>query len=1131
MALMTANGGGPNNSGLQAPPSRANSLKSQTSSNQLLYSPRPPMADRMPSSTGSTLSNNNFDHNGTGTGTSTPVATNSIVNKQATASSSLYQNCRTILDRLDRVPGFSQQFLDVDDNDDDGDRQPLSTTPRLDTTSGTPMATAPRIVSEDPVSRSLHCLRLGSSLCYLFNQLGLDHQLDVNPLATMSNLKACQRGTAHFIMACKQDLSWPDTDLFAIHELYGQDTNGVVKVINTVTKMLDLLEDRGVLLEPREPDPSVEELQRPTDERSKVVKEILDSERKYVQDLEVLQDYQRQLQANDVLTQDQIHHLFLNLNALCDFQRRFLIGVEANASRPAQDQRFGHLFLQMEDHFSVYQPYCANLTAAQDLAIAENASLSQLSHVLDPVSELAPLLIKPVQRICKYPLLLSTLLKNTPQTMPHHAELQEGLASIMRVTDRVNETKRKEDNKQAVLDLSRRVEDWKGHDIGSFGELLLQETFFVIKNESEREYNVYLFERIILCCKDNGGGASGSGSSKKSSKSNSIAKKPTSRKPSTLQLKGRIFVNNVTGATPYVRQGQYLLEVRWRGDVAEEAFTIKCRTDELLKQWQKGITKAVEESQQRRRLHQLSASRRSDNLRGGNGLYSPMSTFPQTPNTEAGSIHSFSSIPGAGSTQDGSSSPYPFMNSAIPNFPPGAQINGFDEEFDESTYEISESGRSTPSTMARRGMGTSSTRSLPSTDYYNGGGGSMHLSSSKPRAHTEDSGSAVINQWRTQTPNSINLPRGASLVSNGSTTDHQSLRSSSSSRHLREKHSIEHGGGGVSPAMSSHYRFATTNGDDHRAVPGLPRHTSHGNVPLVGSTSNGQQSQQQLHGSEAPMMLRNRSQSSPNVYQQPQFASNSTSSTPQLPDKDWPQTHPSQHQQQPYLQSQNSSSQSPSHPFAYLGGTHSHNSINGGSRQMLHKGSATNSGGTLASASSASSINGGQKRFSNSSAATDRSSATSAHSSYMTSQQQQQQQQHVASQQQQAYDGLYVNGSTTKGSQSQNGSSSSSAVRVKVTFGEDTFVIVVLNTCSYRELNDKVLKKIRLCGRTLQDESSLRLRYQDEDGDRILITSEEDVVMAFEAVKLGGPGAAGGGGGGIAQAGTLVLFASADGHN
>lgn len=143
----------------------------------------------------------------------TPVATNSALNKVGSASSSLYQNCRAVLDRLARVPGFSQNFMDRSESGD-----------------GTGMVEAAEGVSSDPVSRSLHTLRLGSSLCYLFNALGLDHILEVNPAATMSNLKACQRGTAHFIMACKQDLRWSDQDLFAIHELYGQDTNGVVKV-------------------------------------------------------------------------------------------------------------------------------------------------------------------------------------------------------------------------------------------------------------------------------------------------------------------------------------------------------------------------------------------------------------------------------------------------------------------------------------------------------------------------------------------------------------------------------------------------------------------------------------------------------------------------------------------------------------------------------------------------------------------------------------------------------------------------------------------------------------------------------------------------------------------------------------
>ena len=47
------------------------------------------------------------------------------------------------------------------------------------------------------------------------------------------------------------------------------------------------------------------------------------------------------------MSADTIHLLFANLNQLVDFQRRFLIGVEAIASRSPAEQRFGNLFVQM----------------------------------------------------------------------------------------------------------------------------------------------------------------------------------------------------------------------------------------------------------------------------------------------------------------------------------------------------------------------------------------------------------------------------------------------------------------------------------------------------------------------------------------------------------------------------------------------------------------------------------------------------------------------------------------------------------------------------------------------------------------------------------------------------------------
>lgn len=126
----------------------------------------------------------------------------------------------------------------------------------------------------------------------------------------------------------------------------------------------------------------------------------------------------------------------------------------------------------------------------------------------------------------------------------------EGLETIKRITDRVNETKRKQENDLAVQELARRVEDWKGHDINAFGELLLEEVLPVIKNDTEKEYHVYLFEKIILCCKEVGG------QSKKNSKSNSMLKKSGMKRKPELQLKGRIYLTNISGLVPQASQGE-----------------------------------------------------------------------------------------------------------------------------------------------------------------------------------------------------------------------------------------------------------------------------------------------------------------------------------------------------------------------------------------------------------------------------------------------------------------------------------------------------------------------------------------------------------------------------------------------
>lgn len=67
------------------------------------------------------------------------------------------------------------------------------------------------------------------------------------------------------------------------------------------------------------------------------------------------------------------------------------------------------------------------------------------------------------------------------------ADLEEGKQSAKLILNRANEAVDKEERLTAVQELSSRVEDWKGHKIDHFGELLLFGNFTVLKGEGPKE--------------------------------------------------------------------------------------------------------------------------------------------------------------------------------------------------------------------------------------------------------------------------------------------------------------------------------------------------------------------------------------------------------------------------------------------------------------------------------------------------------------------------------------------------------------------------------------------------------------------------------------------------------------------
>ncbi|KAI9875840.1 MAG: hypothetical protein M1830_007911 [Pleopsidium flavum] len=91
------------------------------------------------------------------------------------------------------------------------------------------------------------------------------------------------------------------------------------------------------------------------------------------------------------------------------------------------------------------------------------------------------------------------------------------------------------------------------------------------------QYKVYLFERILLCCKE--------------INPNKPKKRPTTEKKGKLrlQLKGRIFMQNVTEIISIQKPGSYTIQIFWKGDPGVENFVIRFANEEIMRKWSKQV--------------------------------------------------------------------------------------------------------------------------------------------------------------------------------------------------------------------------------------------------------------------------------------------------------------------------------------------------------------------------------------------------------------------------------------------------------------------------------------------------------------------------------------------------------------
>uniref|UniRef100_A0A3Q3J916 DH domain-containing protein n=1 Tax=Monopterus albus TaxID=43700 RepID=A0A3Q3J916_MONAL len=162
--------------------------------------------------------------------------------------------------------------------------------------------------------------------------------------------------------------------------------------------------------------------------------------------------------------------LFGSLPEMLDFQRVFLQTLEErialcpNFSSLDTPELFkkllfsvGGSFLYYADHFKLYSGFCANHIKVQKvLERKTDTAFKQFLEARNPTnqhsSSLESYLIKPVQRVLKYPLLLRELVSLTDPESPEHAHLADALRAMEKVASHINEMQKIYEDYGSVFD-------------------------------------------------------------------------------------------------------------------------------------------------------------------------------------------------------------------------------------------------------------------------------------------------------------------------------------------------------------------------------------------------------------------------------------------------------------------------------------------------------------------------------------------------------------------------------------------------------------------------------------------------------------------------------------------------------
>ncbi|XP_038150390.1 pleckstrin homology domain-containing family G member 3 isoform X5 [Cyprinodon tularosa] len=240
----------------------------------------------------------------------------------------------------------------------------------------------------------------------------------------------------------------------------------------------------------------------------RVVMEIIETERMYVRDLSsIVEDYLAHIidMRNLPIGHEQVMALFGNIEDIYEFNSELLQCLDMCENDPVA---IAHCFVDKSEYFEIYTKYCNNYpnSVATLTDCMRNKTLAKFFRdrqaALKRSLPLGSYLLKPVQRILKYHLLLQEIAKHYDSDEEGYEVIQEAIETMTGVAWYINDMKRKHEHAVRVQEIQSLLINWKGADLTTCGELVLEGTFPMLRAKNTR--TLFLFEKMLLITKKRG---------------------------------------------------------------------------------------------------------------------------------------------------------------------------------------------------------------------------------------------------------------------------------------------------------------------------------------------------------------------------------------------------------------------------------------------------------------------------------------------------------------------------------------------------------------------------------------------------------------------------------------------------